>query len=261
MKKALFSFLAVTVLSACTENWQLVTLKSDLMPNANDTMEYADSLVRISYDFYSEEGKLKFRIYNLSEKPIYIDWKNSVYIEKSGTIHSYWDDRAVVNGSAISYENPFLNYSFFTLSSSFSGEIKKAERITFLPPQTGIEVAKFKLYENQHMYLFPKDTTEVQRNWDNRKKPVQIIQEKFETENSPLSFRNYLTISTSEDFKIPIHYDFKFWVSQVEEMDARQLTGTFDYKFYRDVDGNTYPYHPFRAPNRFFISTQNAVWE
>jgi hypothetical protein len=233
---------------------QLVTLKSSTKLLTDNNLVYSDSLVRITYNFYSPNGQLKFRIFNNYSKPIYIDWKNSMYIASSNNRQSYWSDKSTFKGSTQATDIAWTSW-LSTNSGTIQGDIMKPERITFLPPGTEVEVSKYHISNGEKLEMPIKNETLKEKiNWKKSEKLVEIKHTSFDIDNTPLNFRNYLTISLSEDVKEPIHYDFGFWISELQEMNAKQLVGDFLYQTNMDsVDMNS-NYHPYKMPNRFFIS-------
>lgn len=94
MKKVLLllSFISL-ILSGCTKfNIQIFdTLpkegQSDIKLE-NDYYEYESDTLKILYEFWTTRGVMAFSIFNKTDKPIYIDWKNhhSYITAKSLTI-------------------------------------------------------------------------------------------------------------------------------------------------------------------------------
>lgn len=178
----------------------------------NARFEYEDELVVIGYNFWAKGGKVNFTVYNKTDKPIYINWKNSNFIF-NGFVNEYWTGKEVVssNSSGVrigesgttirdaQYKYPDLAYiKQKGWDVAFSNTVQTTEReleVSQIPPHSRIERSQFNL---AIPVLVQKDTSFM-----------------TELENDKLSFRNYLCVSQSTDLKDPIFIDNKFWVSAV----------------------------------------------
>lgn len=253
--RLLFPFLAITLLISCTPSMQMIYLESSFEFDDKKGLIYSDSLVRITYDFYSRNGKVNFRIYNASKNPIYIDWKNSAYITSQSEHQNYWTDVATFNGTIRESEVELTSW----LSSSagtVNGKLRKPERITFLPPGTEISVSKFQLANGNKIRMSADSVIQEEcinwKPWKDCTKMTKIKRSEFNASNTPLSVRNYLTVSQTEDFVNPIHYDFDFWVSSILEMNAKQLVGSE--MFLSNLDSTRSDnFHPYKTSRGFFI--------
>lgn len=253
MKKTPYLLVILFLVVSCTHQMQLITLKPSTKLLTDDNFEFRDSLVHISYNFYSPNGKLTFRIHNASTRPIYIDWKNSMYIASVDNRQSYWTDESTFNGSSRSTEIEWIS-GLSTSSGSVKGKWSKPDRITFLPPDTEITVSKYQV-SNVKKLTMPVNSEIItdKINWKKSDEPAIIKRGVFDIDNSPIKFRNYITVSLSEDLKEPIHYDFGFWAAEVLEMEGKQMVGDFLYLTNMDSTSMKSKYHPYKQSNRFFI--------
>ncbi len=256
MRKNVVFIVALLSMFACVPSMQLVSLESYSTSKIDKNFEYKDSLVHISYNFYSPNGNMRFRIYNVSNKPIYIDWKNTLYISSAESRKSYWNDESVYVGTFTSIDLQWTSW-LNTNSGVSQGVVNKPERITFLPPNTGVEVSKYSVYDSQKITMSNNNlVTNDTINWKKSKKTVKITKSIYDLQSTPFTFRNYISIAKTEDFKEPMYYDFSFFVSQVWNINARQLVGDFLYKTYMDSTAVSSKHHPYKQVNRFFIETK-----
>src|SRR5690606_15519519 len=80
----------------------------------------------------------------------------------------------------------------------------------------------------------------------------------FDKVNSPLIFRNFLTLSYSDNFKKVFYIDNEFFISKVTEMGKKQFSDykqdpehkNFDYK---DENGQKVLLNPHRKGTSFYI--------
>jgi hypothetical protein len=251
-------FVFVVFLASCSvSKMQFVSLECDKLKK-DTTWFYKDSIVEISYFLYTRDGKMTFTINNISDKPIFFDGKNS-FILVGNNKHPYWTDGSVINGAIAGYATRNNRHSYGTINVV---ETKLQERMNLIPPKSGIVISKYFLHDKSLYdlsgYNVKNDT--VTANWKtNSLKKTVIKKANFEKTNSPLSFRNFITLSRTEDFKIPLYYDFSFWATDIWEMDARQGTKSKSPENYAEGaygDGNNLhaEYHPYKKPWMFYLN-------
>ena len=97
----------------------------------------------------------------------------------------------------------------------------KPERITFIPPSTLIPQDKFKLYPKSY-YSF-RGKPKIKEQIFDSKKVCKIKLENYNTQNSPLIFRNFLTFSTTEKFTSEFYIDNSFYVDCVKNFKSKFL--------------------------------------
>ncbi len=259
MKRLIISlFVFAVVLSSCTHyKMQFVSLECDKLKK-DSTWVYRDSIIEITYFYYNRDGKMTFIINNISDKPIFFDGKNSFILVGSNK-YPYWSDVAVINGNNTPGYGSAYNRAHVAINAV---EVRQQERMNLIPPNSNIVVSKYFVHDNSlydlKQYGAKNDTVAV--NWKtNSSKKTVIKKANFEKTGSPLAFRNFITLSRTEDVKVPLYYDFSFWASGVWEMDARQATKSKFPETYAEgayKEGN-YPYaeyHPYKKPWIFYLS-------
>jgi hypothetical protein len=236
---------------------QIVSLECDQLKK-DTTWFHSDSLVSIEYFYYTRGGKIIFSISNLSNKPIFLDGKNSFVLIGNKKM-DYWNDIAQVNENLL-----FYGTNHFRLNDPITGTITKAERVSLIPPKSSIIIGKYTIQNERVLFDLSKCQTtsdSVQINWEKgSKKRTGIKKATFEQSKSPVTFRNFISLSKTEDFKDPIYYDYTFWISEILEMDSRQATKSTIPEYY--CDGAYFEYgkeksefHPYKKPWRFYINT------
>lgn len=119
------------VFSSCGLIRLTETESAGKMPAKDGVSENED--LRIDYDFWGEHGVMYFTIYNKSKKPVYIDWKKSVFI------HNHWkNDYWIEKTTSESFTIPMGDQKNRTFRNVMSSVV--AERVTFLPPDCYIAV-------------------------------------------------------------------------------------------------------------------------
>ncbi|MBC3786121.1 hypothetical protein [Spirosoma utsteinense] len=249
MKPVALLTLCVAALSACSPNAQLVTLRgNNVRPDPAGLVLDNDSLT-LRYNFSSQRGQMSLSLLNKLDRPLYIDWKRSAFIVGQNKL-GYWQDVAAVDLTNSAAGGRFALYSI----GSINGTITKDEQIGFIPPRTRLEKKQFVVVPSGNLRMTGKPDVvqeESKRN-PNQKKPTLINVYTYAADQSPLRFRNYLTLSTDKDFKTEFTIDTDFWASDIRVVPLEQLTGTA----IQQPDG-TYSYQQsFNKPDSFYIPIQ-----
>lgn len=198
------------------------------MPAKEGVSENDD--IRITYDLWGEHGMMYFTIYNKSKKPLYIDWKKSVFIHNQWK-NDYWIEKTTSEAFTVPVGDQ--KYKVFKNTTS----MVVAERITFIPPDCYISVPM--TYEildhlNRRMQLSGMRerrmiTMSDNLRWDeNAKKEVITRPEdnkKFKAftvtytrEQSPYRFRNFITYASDEKFTTEKYFDNEFYVKRFVQL-------------------------------------------
>lgn len=215
----------------------------------SNTLVFNNDSIAIYYSFWREKGTMAFQLINLLDVPVYIDWRKSSYISGMEKF-DYWTDQTLVEGNATTSTNGFINKKgilpdFSSVSNTnFSQTITKIERITFLPPQTSITISKFFLKPSGKYNLVSDKVQNIKS--EHSKKSIQVV--KCSKEDTPLTFRNYISWSLTEDFSTEYHVDNVFYVTKITQATKKDFIGT------KTLNGNTYIYeYPYEKPNSFYI--------
>ncbi len=234
----------IQVFDISTTNTQL---QGEYYVHENDT-------VKITYAFWASKGVMSFSILNKSDKPLYLDWKNSSFIY-NGDKKNYWIDESHTDMASyyqgVYYNGPLLNpgYSESTGIQTSAGSTVKAERITFIPPKSSFSKSSFYLLPICYYQADNFIWNVVPRN-DNLKKQTTVNSKSFSLNDSPLGFRNYLAFSFSETDSKFFFVDNEFYLSSVKEMDIRHFRGK---RLGTDDQGRAIYERPFKKRTSFFI--------
>lgn len=223
----LLLFLLTLGLVSCTPKVQVVTLHSPNVILQDKAFVYETDSLRLQFNFQGENGVVRMNIYNKLEVPLYIDWKRSAFIKDTEKF-DYWVDEASFQGEySGTSANRYRWYSY--QSGSFSGTLRKEDRIAFIPPKTKLVQAKFVVAPGK-AWRFSKEPTAVEQIdipiVATQVKKQSLVRYEFSEANSPLKFRNYLTLSTDAQFRTEFHIDTPFYASKVENVDGRYLFGS-----------------------------------
>lgn len=237
--RAVVFFCLIVFISSCAKQYiQLFTTSSKDAILKNDYFVFENDTVKITYQFWANRGILSFELLNKLDKPIYIDWKNSSYIFNDVKMN-YWTDeeltKTVSTYSGLSYSGPLIlpDFAVHTGIQESNSVTVKPERITFIPPKSKIYKSSFYIssYLNYSIDSSKANVSIVSRR-DNPKKKTKVFEENFTLINSPMVFRNYISIMFSEsskDFdeesKKYKFIDNQFYVSSVVQEDIRHFWG------------------------------------
>ncbi len=169
--------LAGLALSGCTRSVYQVTkvvYAGESLDERTFVIDHQD--LEITYDFWANNGRMKFQAHNKLDQPITIDFRHSSFI---------------VNDRSFPYVNHSSLTSFEVVVSSYDPTIVNGSAITSsdqslltIPPNTFVEVSKFHL------------------NYPNLVLPHVRIDEVVPLKTSPsttLSFSNYLAYRIGEE--------------------------------------------------------------
>lgn len=266
MKKLIVLSLLIAGFYGCKSYVQIFDTNGTNFKTENDYYVFENDTLKITYGFWTDQGSMTFTIYNKFDKPLYVDWKKSSYIDNSVKLN-YWIDeekkKSLEYYGSYYYTGPFLMPGFTlgnSVGTSTSSTIK-VERITFIPPKSNYNRSQFYILPIE---FFPLSTEtnfkEVPRK-DKPKKKTKIYEKTYSIENSPLIFRNFLTFSFTENFENEFYVDNEFHVKSIKEMnrlDFEYVKKDESYKsgkFYiKDENGNIRKFSHFEKGTSFYIN-------
>lgn len=258
-----FALLAtMTFFYGCsTAYYQVVETKTTNTKVVNDKYVFENDSLKITYNFWKEKGLLEFTVYNKLKKPLYIDWKKSSYINNTVKIN-YWEDEektktVSVHSSSTSIPRGSL-YAFTNSSSISSSSTIKPEKLTFVPPSSNYTRKQFYLAPSTFIKIPAKDYKEEKvADLKDPTKQVTVYVKDFEKNDTPLIFRNFLTLSYSEKFDSEFYLDHEFYISRVRKMEKKQLgVNKYDRKredLLRDEDGKVKIFSPYEKGTSFYV--------
>ena len=228
MKKIIGIGLIVLFVYGCKSYVQVFETNGTNLETENEFYVFENDSLKITYGFWTQKGLMTFVIFNKLDKPLYIDWKKSSYIDNSVKLN-YWIDgektKSLEYYGSYYYGGPLLKTGYAVSSTkgvSVSTTVKN-ERITFIPPNSNYYRSKFYIFPINFFELDTKTPYKEVPRKDKPKKKTKIYEKSFSKENSPLIFRNFLTFSFSEYFEDEFYVDNEFYISDIKEMDRRHF--------------------------------------
>lgn len=264
MKHKFFTILLLVILvSSCKSYIQLFDTKTSNTKNVDDKYIYENDTVKITYNFWKEKGIMSFEIYNKLNKPMFIDWKKSSYINNTVKLN-YWEDtektKSIEQRNFYTYSSKSLlgNIGYSSSISNGSSTMTRAERITFIPPKSKYPRILFRIFPYNSLKVDYTNTIEIPQ-INNKSKITKIFEKEFDKSNSPLTFRNFITLSLTETFTKEIYVDNEFYISKVTKIERNQF-GAYKYdpklgsSFYiRDENGQPQYVCPYEKGTSFYI--------
>jgi hypothetical protein len=212
------ALLGLALLASCTPRYlQIVQLHSDdvaLTPERE--LVFENDTLRIEYDFYSENGVLRFRVLNKLAQPLYVRWDKSSYIVGQ-QFENYWENRSVSAGD-ISYGGDRSDELYLVTAHDQSS--------SFIPPQTGLARDEFIVKPGRAFLPGQLRGGQLELETDGAAKSRRkVLHYRFDAAGSPVYFRHYLTFSTDADGRQLFYVDHAFWASDIIEAPFRQVFG------------------------------------
>lgn len=260
MKVKLFAlFLFTLTLHNCSPYIQVFDTSSEnigLTKENNYVLE--NDSIRVEYNFWEEKGIMSFAVYNKLKKPLYINWQKSSYVQNSNKLN-YWEDELITKGTEKIVGR--LNYYNFYAQTSVNHSItSKPEKLTFIPPNSNYVKRTFHILPIKELMV--KNYSSITVPVINHKyKKKKAFQKKFNKSDSPVSFRNFLTLSYDENFKDEFYVDNEFYISQVTKLRKRQFQDKVfieGKKFYEKDEYGRYIIHcPYKNGKSFYLTIWN----
>lgn len=234
------------ILAGCTPNAQLVTLRGNNVKPAAEGLVLDNDTLTLRYSFYSERGLMSLTLFNKLNVPLYVDWKKSAFIVGKDKM-DYWYDVADVNLTGSSYRY------YRSSSESLSGTISRDDQVGFIPPKTELVKRQFVVLPGGELPLAGQPTiVQVPPSYaEANPKLINVQKYTYGPDRSPLTFRNFLTLSTQRDFQKEFYIDTNFWASDVQVMPKPQLEGGITNSL--TTSGFDLFTHPYQTPDAFYV--------
>ena len=272
-KKKLRQFLmltsAITLMTSCSTMYQVIETNSMDTKLEKDLYVFENYDIKISYNFWAEAGQVSFLLTNKLDSAIYIDWDKS-HLIYNGISNEYWYDSEETNSfysstssiSSSTFGDAIVNLFGGTaygksMSRTSSSEKKvsmmaslksKPKKTIQIPPKSSIIVSKFSISKSA-FYNCDFNLKNTKLRTANTKT--------FGKDDSPLTFRNYITYYTKESFEKKKSIDNEFYISSISFMSEGLFFGKSSSRNDCDINGvkiygNTYA-KPYKKPNSFYL--------
>lgn len=258
MRQILLSIIIASISFGCKTYVQLFETKTSNTKMENDFYVFENDSLKITYDFWADKGLMKFSIYNKTNKPLYIDWKKSAYIDNKVKL-SYWIDEETTK--LLEYYGNYYFYQGISVGSVSATTSKvRAERIVFIPPLSNIYRSQFYILPDKYFEVDKKWTFKELPNNENPNKKTKVYMKSYSKTDSPVLFRNFLTFSGYEDLRTEFYVDNEFYISDITQMNEEDFghlqkdesvkIGRF---YVKDEYGNPVFFSPYKKNSAFYI--------
>lgn len=217
---------------------QLFEVESNEVNLKDNYLVFENDIFIVVYKFWSYKGKMTFILYNKSDVPIFIDWKQSSLIINDRDKIQYWQDivHTTTSGESVSVASNvqafYPNNQPFTIENN-STQINrivsqsisiKPERISIIPPKSAISKTTSEIFPYSHFIFNDPEVTTVPKK-ERYGCKSEIISQVFSEEKSPLKIRNYIAFKSKEESTDLIYLDNSFYLQNVADMTLRQFRG------------------------------------
>jgi hypothetical protein len=174
-------------ISACSGmRYQVYTLVSDLPKDANQEYAFETDSLAVAYSFAAEEGHLSMGVFNTSDKPLFINWRNSAFIQNNQStpmMHFIGHETEIIPpGAMVVFAAPLNQFYIENFRDQLF--VKKGNKL-----KPGRQFGDVFWYRN------------------------------FEKSNTPLQVRTHVQVSGNEKFENPLIFDHVFWLQSIEEFE------------------------------------------
>lgn len=251
-KKIKLPLLSSLILIACSPYsynayFQMQEISSSDKNMNSEELVYQDSVLKIQYDFWTNQGKSSMVVENISNQLIYIDLELT-HLIVNGSAYSYYNPRKVTVSRGNTYgkveQNVFNNRRYSSdLNTTMYQESIDEPKYVIIPPHSRKKIEGYSVsqqYKDCAFKKYPKNDSLS-----------------FSIQNTPFEFSNliYYRKNTPESEPIPIKNSF--WISQINNLDYTHFVKTYYPKKCGVKSYYTSEYYPYQAKNKFYIKHNN----
>jgi hypothetical protein len=195
-------------MSSCA-NYQYLTMNSNLTHQSDKGFVFDADSIQIFYQFDGINGPVQIEVRNKTTRPLYLDWSKSAIVV-NGEVHPYWKNESSI--SAVSDGQTVANDARTTYTSQkISGKLTRPPRTDFIPPNSTLKKVPVVLSPD---FLIRPGSSQNKRTEGTGAMAIHIHE--YDSSNSPLHLRSYLSLSTEPDFGKVSAFDHSFWISSVQ---------------------------------------------
>ena len=216
MKKLLLFATIAIMFSACS-SFQMSTLSSSTTKKNESTGIFTvenDSLI-LSYNFTGDNSPVNIQVFNKLNEPLYVNWAKSALITNNQA-YSYVDDEIQIEGSTSSVSTQYTRKGNTFTDGTLHATANIPKDKSFVPPHSAITKTFYILHKIGIKDIDKSAFKPVALTYIDGSGQFYGKTASFSAENTPLSFKSYLTLYTlKEDQQRSFNLEQDFFVSKV----------------------------------------------
>ncbi len=200
----------------CSGQIQVAKTISTNVPVKRGFYTFENDKVTVIYNLWAERGMFAMLLFNKTDKPIYIDWKET-YFFFNGSSYDYRVDNGIggwgqdTSGRANAFAFTWGKKMFPSINFNFE---PTTDRYTAIPPHGSIATAKYRLI-NLDMNMEGAKRRKYECNDEENKSGLAL---KYTPDNSPFFFQNYVAYVANDTLAEPELLTHDFYVSELMMM-------------------------------------------
>ena len=212
----LLIILSFILCTSCSSTYFLSTIKttsSDITQNENGDFFIKNDSLWIAYNFNGADAPIRITIFNKSKTPLYVDWQRSALILNDEAM-SYAGNKLEFSADASMTETidryPY-GFSYSQAQGNITGSVKVPSTTTFIPPFSMI--SQIPIVLNVNFKDVPKKNYKDAYLGRKDNEVVRIKRIDYTQDNTPLTFRSYLTVYFENGE--PMVFEDEFYMSNL----------------------------------------------
>lgn len=201
MRKIFLFLIAIASLSSCSRYYVSTLESSNTLKNeTTGEFKFENDTLAITYNFHGVNAPISIELYNKLNEPLYVNWQKSALI-KGDRATSYSGRQltfdAKLSGSSLEGIERIDGRETADYDAKISGAATLPEEISFIPPKSRITKIPLKLAQIDYKAI---SDTLYQRSYIylTGRPGVWAKEASFNSQNSPLNFKSYLTLYTQK---------------------------------------------------------------
>ena len=249
--KVLVAAFAAVCFSSCNKTfYQVYDVESKDLKLQDNSMVYENDDCKVLYNLWSNNGELKFVIWNKTDKDIYINLAKTFY-EVNGKANEYFRNRiyssSVANSISTTAGNIWGNNIFLALLGSKTQTVNTVNTYTI---EKEIVCIPAKCYKEFNTYkLSPSLTVTCTSKQDFPSESSKI--KSYTEQDTPYTFSNRIAYNFSNDSTNYKYIDNKFWVSNITNYSRGAATEDKTSKCYFKTTSRIFKVY---GPDKFYVT-------
>ncbi len=214
--------------SSCA-SYQISTIdvKADHTNLPANPFTFENDSVKITYNFKGYNAPLEISVWNKLSEPVYIDWGKSVLIFDDNSFSLTGDKISISGNLSGTIHNSYQGakgYSQNTINQGINLSAFKPLSISFIAPKAIVKRKTIQVAGQMLENIPVKNMGYSYVNHHDGTMVTKVPTAKFNADDSPLKFKSYLTLYTSDrsdHIKNEMIYRKDFYVSEIKNTSTK----------------------------------------